>query len=466
MKMPADDARSLWQRLSARSDLAERFVSDRHHRVSLSALAAGSSLGPERAGLRGRSVLLVTKRHLAAALAMIELDGIARRIVLCPSDLPAAHLASIAETAEADAVLSDEAAPLRDAAARPVPVFRTCVPALTPAAPPLGEMLRTEWVLLTSGTTGTPKLVVHDRSSLGGPALVSRAPGRSAVWSTFYDIRRYGGLAIFFRALLGAGSLVLSDAAEETGDFLERIAKCGVTHISGTPSHWRRALMSPAARGFAPRYVRLSGEIADQALLDRLRAFWPEAGVTHAFASTEAGLAFDVGDGRAGFPAALIGGAEEGDVRLRIADGSLRVRSPRMAHGYLGRTGEAFADADGFVDTRDLLELRGDRYFFVGRRDGIVNVGGIKVHPEEVEGVINAHPAVRMSLVRSRRSPFTGAVVVADVVSETARVDHAALEREILALCRENLPRHKVPVAIRFVASLAIGDAGKLSRHA
>ena len=53
----------------------------------------------------------------------------------------------------------------------------------------------------------------------------------------------------------------------------------------------------------------------------------------------------------------------------------------------------ALADEDGFVDTGDMLELRGDRYYFAGRREGIINVGGQKVHPEEVEAVINRHPA-------------------------------------------------------------------------
>ena len=76
-----------------------------------------------------------------------------------------------------------------------------------------------------------------------------------------------------------------------------RLAEHGVTHLSGTPSHWRRALMSPQIHDIAPRYVRLSGEIADQAILDSLRAAFPDATVGHAYASTEAGVAFEVDDG-------------------------------------------------------------------------------------------------------------------------------------------------------------------------
>src|SRR2546429_775016 len=79
-----------------------------------------------------------------------------------------------------------------------------------------------------------------------------------------------------------------------------------VTHISGTPSHWRRALMSGAAARISPRYVRLSGEIADQGILDSLRSAFPNATVAHAFASTEAGVGFEGRDGPAGFPAGPI----------------------------------------------------------------------------------------------------------------------------------------------------------------
>src|SRR5262249_20760411 len=160
--------------------------------------------------------------------------------------------------------------------------------------------------------------------------------------------------------------------------------------ISWTLSHWRRALMSPAAHELSPRYVRLSGEIADQAILDHLQAVYPKAEVAHAFASTEAGVAFDVGDGLAGFPASLVEQRRAGVV-MKVQEGSLRIRSGRTGLRYLGNASAPLSGEDGFVDTGDVVDLRGDRYYFVGRRDGIINVGGLKVHPEEVEGVINGH---------------------------------------------------------------------------
>ena len=261
----------------------------------------------------------------------------------------------------------------------------------------------TEWVLLTSGTTGAPKMVAHRREGLMGAIAVQRqaaslvATAGPRVWGTFYDIRRYGGLQILLRALSGTTTLVLSQPKEPVPDHLARLARAGVTHLTGTPSHWRRVLMYPEAATIAPGYVRLSGEVADQAILDRLALAYPGAVIGHAYASTEAGVGFEVDDGLEGFPASYLDPGRP--VAMKVEDGSLRIRSPRTASGYVGDGAAALADHEGFVDTDDMVERRGDRIFFTGRRSGIVNVGGLKVHPEEVEAVINRHPR-RPSLAR------------------------------------------------------------------
>jgi len=122
-----------------------------------------------------------------------------------------------------------------------------------------------------------------------------------------------------------------------------------------------------------------------------------------------------------------------------------------------------------FVDTGDLIDLRDGRYHFVGRRDGVINVGGLKVYPEEVEAVINRHPAVQVSLVQTKKNPITGALVVADVVLkmtlQPANHDVRGLQQDILLLCRDALSSYKVPAAINFVPALAVAESGKLIRR-
>jgi acyl-CoA synthetase (AMP-forming)/AMP-acid ligase II len=153
-----------------------------------------------------------------------------------------------------------------------------------------------------------------------------------------------------------------------------------------------------------------------------------------------------------------------GDVGIRVDNGSLRLRSARTALGYLDSADGPLADAAGFVDTGDAVERRGERYYFLGRRSGVINIGGLKVHPEEVEAAINRHPRVRMSKVRSKPNPITGSLVAADVVLEDT-ADAAGSTREILTMCREALPPYKVPAVIRVVEALDLAMTGKLARH-
>lgn len=445
----------------------ERFLHGRGASVALADLIDGSSLGGDLAALDGACVLVLTRDQLTAALALIELDGVARRMILCPTDFAREHLPAVIAKAGVDAIVSDEDTP--DLRALNVPLHVTCTPAITPDATTQPGRRQTEWILFTSGTTGIPKMVVHTLASLTSAIKPRPRRDERIVWATFYDIRRYGGLQILLRAVLDAGSLVLSDAQEPIADHLVRLGAHGATHVTGTPSHWRRVLMSPAAHAMTPGYVRLSGEIADQAVLDNLRALYPQARVVHAFASTEAGVCFEVADAKEGVPAGTIDDPGNG-AKLKIEDGSLRISSPGNAAHYLGDGDLPLAGPDGFVDTNDMMELRDGRYYLVGRRGRIVNVGGLKVHPEEVEAVINRHPAVRVSLVHPRRNPITGSVVVADVVlrdqpetSDGAHVDK--LRGEIVELCRGQLARHKVPAAVRFVPSLTFSASGKLARH-
>ena len=125
---------------------------------------------------------------------------------------------------------------------------------------------------------------------------------------------------------------------------------------------------------------------------------------------------------------------------MKIIDGSLRIRSPGAASRYVGN-GQALTDAGGFVDTGDIVERRGERYYFAGRKGGIINIGGLKVHPEEIEAVINRHPRVRMSLVRPKRSPITGAIVVADVVLKSQDEAGNAGQIEVRGRHSQILPR-------------------------
>ncbi len=441
-------------------------VDDGVEAVALGDLARGAScLGGQAASLAGRSVLLATTTQVLSAAAMVELDGLARRLTLAPPDAGADDLRAFVEDAGVDAIVTDTPDGFGEDR---IAVARAGLPLRL--EPPLRRTCDTQWVLATSGTAGRPKLVAHTLAALTG-AFAQAGPGRDGLplaagprlWATFYDIRRYGGLQILLRAVFGGTDLAVGRAGEPLADHLRRLGK--VTSLSGTPSHWRGVLMSRSGDAIAPSYIRLSGEIADQGVLDALRAAYPGAAIGHAYASTEAGVGFAVDDGRAGFPASLLReDVGPTGVAMKLVEGSLRIRSTRTASHYLGAALAPLLDDDGFVDTGDLVEVRGGRCVFTGRRGGIINVGGLKVNPEEVEAAINTHAAVQTSLVFARRNPLTGSLVTADVVLRDSEAVGAATETAILDLCRASLPPHKVPVRLRFVPALPLTPAGKLRR--
>src|SRR5205809_6490626 len=156
MKMPHAEGGSRWSSLSAAGHLSERALWGADASVTLGDLVRGSSLSGRLELLRGRSVLVATRDQLTAALALIELDAVARRLVLCPPDLPTEHVPYVVATAAVDALVSDQATPDFDAAGV---TFVTCSPKIAPGGGDRAARHTTEWILLTSGTTGRPKLV-------------------------------------------------------------------------------------------------------------------------------------------------------------------------------------------------------------------------------------------------------------------------------------------------------------------
>jgi hypothetical protein len=130
--------------------------------------------------------------QLSAALALIELDGVvACRLILCPPDLPREYVPDVAAAGAINPLVCDRETP--EANANVIARAVTCSATLTPANTNRSASYQTEWILLTSGTTGMPKMVLHCLSSLTGAIKGDGQRSNLVVWSRFYDIRRHGG---------------------------------------------------------------------------------------------------------------------------------------------------------------------------------------------------------------------------------------------------------------------------------
>lgn len=321
----------------------------------------------------------------------------------------------------------------------------------------------TRWVIATSGTTGTPKLVSHTLRSLTRTSKKDPQAGARFRWGLLYDLARFAGLQVFFNSLLSGSSLILSDPTQPLERRLEWLARNHCNALSATPTMWRKILMSTAAEKFAFRQITLGGEISDQPILDALRRKYPQARISQIYASTEAGVGFAVNDGRAGFPKSFVEHPPAG-VELRLnTEGFLLVRTENRDQGYLGAR-ESLFDEKGWINTGDLVAGESDRFVFLGRANGAINVGGNKVQPEEVERVIGSFPGVRIAAVYAKKSAITGQVVAADVVADVGN-EASDWKRELAAHCALHLAGHKVPALIRIVDDIPVTQAGKLARR-
>src|ERR1700726_1318173 len=147
--MARAEAQPLRQRIG--HPAAKRFFWDRAASARVTDLASGTSFAGRLGELTGKSVLVATASQLTSALALVELDGVARRLTILPPDTAPDHLGALAACAEADAVVIDDGSPRSEAFDLPVRV--ACSPTIVPADRPVPMHAQTEWVLLTSGTS-------------------------------------------------------------------------------------------------------------------------------------------------------------------------------------------------------------------------------------------------------------------------------------------------------------------------
>lgn len=319
-----------------------------------------------------------------------------------------------------------------------------------PATPAPAE--RGRITVVTSGTTGVPKLIPHTLESLG---TVRGVTGPPRTWLSPYAAGTYAWYQCAVLWLLVEGQDVVPVEPAELDEWPALARRWNVNAISATPTFWRRTFLVAAEndmRSVPLTQVSLGGEPVPQSLLDRLRALYPDARLTHIYASSEAGACIVVSDGRAGFPLSWVGGTGSNGVEVRVEHGQLLVRSPWANT----------ASSDGWIATGDAVRIAGDRVEIVGRDEGsIVNVGGAKVSTAEVASVLLDHPKVAWCRVFGKRSPIVGELPVAEVA---LAFDGDAGEDELLAWCRERLPEVALPRRITFVDEVPATAALKNAR--
>jgi len=314
-------------------------------------------------------------------------------------------------------------------------------------------------LVLTSGTTGRPKCARHTWTTIGA-AVSDRAELATVRWLAGYPLSHFAALQVQAQALL-TGATLLIPPDFSAGTALSALTTQSVGALCATPSFVRQLLLAAPREAWstmALAQVTLGGEIADQRLLGSLKEVRPSLRITHVYASTELGAIVTVRDGQEGFDAALLDGE-----RLKIVDGELHVR--RGARAMVRYVGDAATRGDdGCLATGDRVEVTEGRARFAGRVDDLINLGGYKVSPIEIEAVVRTVEGVRDTCVVRHESSIVGAMPKVIVVPE-AGTPRDTLQAAIVERCRERLAPHMVPRLFEFRDALDRSVAQKVVRR-
>lgn len=295
-------------------------------------------------------------------------------------------------------------------------------------------------VLFTSGYTGPPKGAVHDWHRLLAKYRRRRHRLRTLMFLLFDHI---GGIDSLFQALSnGSTTVISSDRTPER--IAETIERHRVEVLPAAPSFLTMLLLSEAHRRHdlsSLRYITYGAEVMPSSTLERLAAAFPGVTLLQKYGLTELGTLRS--HSRANNSLWVKVGGE--GYETRVVDGKLEIKASSSMLGYLNAPSPV--SEDGWFRTGDAVELDGEYLRILGRASDLINVGGRKVYPAEVESVIHEVDNVAEAVVFGEPHPFTGQVVAARVSVRTAE-EPRAVERRVRAHCRERLEAYKVPVRV------------------
>jgi acyl-CoA synthetase (AMP-forming)/AMP-acid ligase II len=301
-------------------------------------------------------------------------------------------------------------------------------------------------VLFSSGSTGRSKASLLDMDNLLAKFREERPGQRTLV---FLMIDHIGGINTLFHVLARGGAVVT--ARDRTPDAVcEAMAAHRVELLPTTPTFLNMLLISDAVNRHdlsALRTITYGTEPMPASTLAALRRALPAVRLKQTYGLTEVGILPTQSRSSDSLWLRL---GERG-YEHRIVDGVLWLRSRSAMLGYLNASSPF--DADGWFNTQDLVQVEGDYLRILGRTSEVINVGGEKVYPAEVEDLLLQMDNVEEVTVSGRPNPVTGAVVAARFTLRHPE-DATSLRRRTRAFCQGRLERFKVPVVVEIAEAV------------
>ena len=305
-------------------------------------------------------------------------------------------------------------------------------------------------VLFSTGTTGRTKAILHDLT-LFMERFETPRPTLKTINFLLFD--HIGGLNTLLHTLFNKGTVV-APKSRSVEDILATCAEHMIEVLPTTPTFLRMMLMSGLIPEKVPNSLRnftYGTELMDQPTLDSLCELLPIVEFRQTFGMSELGIVRVKSEARNSL-FMKVGG--EG-VKTRVVDGVLQIWSSSRMIGYLNASSPF--DADGWYDTKDVVEVKGDFYKVTGRINDVINVGGLKFMSSEVELVALTFPNVSLVKVISRQNPITGQHVELLIQPNyKCSID----KKELMNFLQKKLLPHMVPKRIS-VEDVTVGHRFK-----
>lgn len=301
--------------------------------------------------------------------------------------------------------------------------------------------------LFTSGTTGLPKKISHTFFSL--TRFLKQKNHDKDIWGFAYNPTHIAGLQVFFQAFCNRNPIIRLFGVDKKTVF-SLIDTYHITHISATPTFYR-LLLPYSGQETTVRRITCGGEKFDSHTASQLLALFPNAKLTNVYASTEAGTLF-ASDGE------VFVVKKESLPLVRIEGGSLYLHKSLMGDS------DSFKLQGNWYDTGDLVEVISNnplKFRFLSRKNEMINVGGYKVNPTEVEQAIRDIEGVQDAYIYAKSNRLMGNVICGEVVLS----DKSITEQKIREHLRERLQEYKMPRIVKFVDVLNTTRTGKMARN-
>ncbi len=314
-------------------------------------------------------------------------------------------------------------------------------------------------ILFSSGSTGKPKAMLHNLNTLIDSFQTRKE--KSLNFLVFLMFDHIGGLNTLLNCMSMGATITIP--VNRTPDYIcGLIEKHKVDILPASPTFLNIIIMSESCKKFdlsSLKMITYGTESMPESLLLRIKEALPKARLLQTFGTSETGIA----QVQSKSSTSTLIKIDDPNIEYKIVGGELLLRSKTQILGYLNASMERFSD-DGWFSTGDLVEEAADGYIrIVGRNTDVINVGGLKVLPSEVESVVMMMDGIVDVTVYGKPNPMTGNVVAANIVLAQEEVP-SVLRKRVRAFCQDRLDSYKIPVAIKVVDEMSVTNRFKKVR--